>query len=69
MCNLINIQHYMNIGNNEHHRMTNGYDYGIDYDKYLQCPKCKESRLYCSLHKLEVDKILNRTENKNNSHQ
>jgi len=69
MCNLMNIQHYMNIGNNEYHRMTNEHDCGIDYDKYLQCPKCKESRLYCNLHKLEVDKILNSTKSKNNSHQ
>ncbi len=39
-------------------------DYVIDYDKYLQCPKCKESRLYCNLHKIEVDKILNQLYNK-----
>jgi len=48
----------MNIRNDEKHRMTTKLDYGINYDKYLQCPKCKESRLYCDLHKLEVDKIL-----------
>ena len=30
--------------------MTNRIEYGIDYDKYLQCPKCKESKLYCDLH-------------------
>jgi len=48
----------MNIGNNENHKMTNEYDYVIDYDKYL-----------CDLHKLEVDKILNNTQSKNNSHQ
>ncbi len=51
----------MSIGNNEHHRMASEYDYVIDYDKYLQCPKCKESKLYCDLHKREVDKILNNT--------
>jgi len=49
----------MNIGNNENHRMTNEYDYVIDYYKYLQCPKCKESGLYCKPHRLEVDNILN----------
>ena len=58
----------MSIGNNEHHRMASEYDYVIDYDKYLQCPKCKETKLYCDLHKLEVDKILNSTKSKNNSH-
>lgn len=44
--------------------MTMESDYVIDYDKYLQCPKCKESRLYCNLHKIEVDKILNQLYNK-----
>ncbi len=53
----------MNIGNNENHKMTNESDCLIDYDKYLQCPKCKESKLYCNLHKIEVDKILNQTSN------
>ena len=45
--------------------MTNKFDYGIDYDKYLQCPKCKESKLYCDLHKSEVDKILSVLKRKN----
>ncbi len=49
------------MGKNEHHRMVSEYGYVIDYDKYLQCPKCKESKLYCDLHKQEVDKILNYT--------
>lgn len=49
----------MNIGINENHKMTNECECMIDYDKYLQCPKCKESKLYCDLHKIEVDKILN----------
>jgi len=53
----------MNIGNNENHKMTNKSDYVINYDKYLQCPKCKESKLYCNLHKIEVDKILNQVSN------
>ena len=53
----------MNIGNNENHKMTNKLDYVIDYDKYLQCPQCKESKLYCNLHKIEVDKILNQASN------
>lgn len=39
--------------------MANKSDYEIDYDKYLQCLKCKESKLYCDPHKIEVDKILN----------
>ncbi len=60
----MNIQWYMNIGNNENHKMTNELHYMIDYNKYLQCPKCKESKLYCDLHKLEVDKILDQCENK-----
>lgn len=30
----------------------------IDYYKYLKCPYCKESGLYCSAHRKEVEKIL-----------
>lgn len=30
----------------------------IDYEKYLRCPDCKKSGLYCSKHKAEVEKIL-----------
>ena len=49
----------MNIGSNENHKLTNELHYMIDYNKYLQCTNCKESKLYCDLHKIEVDKILN----------
>jgi len=34
----------------------------IDYYKYLKCPKCKESGLYCYPHRKEVDKILEKEE-------
>ncbi|MCE2505577.1 MAG: hypothetical protein J4F36_03695 [Nitrosopumilaceae archaeon] len=30
----------------------------IDYYKYLKCPKCKESGLYCITHRKEVEQIL-----------
>ncbi len=48
----------MSIINNEYHIMANESNCVIDYDKYMQCPKCKESKLYCAQHKAEVDKIL-----------
>ena len=35
----------------------------IDFIKYLNCPDCIESGLYCSKHKVEVEKILQETEN------
>ena len=55
----MNRQLYMNIGNNENHKMVNELHCIIDYNKYLQCSKCEESKLYCDIHKIEVDKILN----------
>jgi len=30
----------------------------IDFYKYLECPACQESGLYCKKHKNEVEKIL-----------
>ena len=30
----------------------------IDYYKYLKCPDCIESGLYCSTHRKEVERIL-----------
>ena len=30
----------------------------IDFRKYLNCPDCKESGIYCSAHRIEVEKIL-----------
>lgn len=30
----------------------------IDYYKYLKCPDCKDSGLYCKSHRDEVEKIL-----------
>ena len=31
----------------------------IDFYKYLKCPKCVESGLYCKVHRVEVENILN----------
>ncbi len=30
----------------------------IGYEKYLNCPKCKESEPYCQEHKDEVEALL-----------
>jgi len=30
----------------------------MDYSKYLQCPDCQESGLYCSKHRREVESVL-----------
>ncbi|MCV0391980.1 MAG: hypothetical protein K5790_01660 [Nitrosopumilus sp.] len=30
----------------------------INYYKYLKCPKCKESGLYCAVHRNEVEQML-----------
>jgi len=30
----------------------------INFYKYLKCPACQESGLYCKVHKGEVEKIL-----------
>ncbi len=30
----------------------------IDFDKYLNCPYCKKSGLYCPEHRSEVEQIL-----------
>ena len=30
----------------------------IDFSKYLNCPDCKDSGVYCSEHRVEVEKIL-----------
>ena len=34
----------------------------IDYDKYLNCPDCKDVQFYCTPHKKEVDEILNQNQ-------
>ena len=31
----------------------------IDYYKYLKCPECKDTGLYCKPHRIEVEEILN----------
>lgn len=31
----------------------------IDFYKYLKCPECRDSGLYCKEHKSEVERILN----------
>jgi len=30
----------------------------INFIKYLNCPDCKDSGLYCTEHRIEVEKIL-----------
>jgi len=30
----------------------------IDFNKYLSCPDCRESGLYCPKHRIEVEEIL-----------
>jgi hypothetical protein len=30
----------------------------IDFSKYLDCPDCKDSGVYCDEHRIEVEKIL-----------
>jgi len=30
----------------------------IEFTKYLNCPDCRESGLYCPQHRIEVEKIL-----------
>ena len=30
----------------------------IDFYKYLNCPNCKKSGLYCQKHRVEVEQIL-----------
>lgn len=30
----------------------------IDFTKYLNFPACKESGLYCTKHRIEVEKLL-----------
>ncbi len=32
--------------------------FAIDYQKYLNCPKCQEEELYCQEHKREVEVLL-----------
>ncbi len=39
--------------------MNDKTEYVIDFYKYLQCPRCIESGLYCKPHRIEVEKILN----------
>lgn len=34
----------------------------INYIKYLNCPDCKDSGLYCREHRIEVEKILEEVE-------
>ncbi len=34
----------------------------INFIKYLNCPDCKDSGLYCSEHRIEVEKILEKVE-------
>lgn len=36
----------------------------IDFHKYLKCPKCVESGLYCKPHRIEVENILNQNSKK-----
>ena len=33
----------------------------VDFYKYLKCPKCVESGLYCQEHRIEVENILNQS--------
>jgi len=33
-----------------------------DYSKYLHCPDCQESGLYCSKHRIEVEAALRKRE-------
>jgi len=40
---------------------------GNNFYKYLKCPACQESGLYCKEHKKEVEKIL--AENELNQHE
>jgi len=40
----------------------------IDFTKYLNCKNCRESGLYCDVHRAEVERILeslNSTDNAN----
>ena len=39
--------------------MGNENQHGIDFYKYLNCPDCKEVGLYCKIHRIEVENILN----------
>jgi len=34
----------------------------INFIKYLNCPDCKDSGLYCREHRIEVEKILEKVE-------
>ena len=34
----------------------------MDYSKYLQCPDCQESGLYCNTHRIEVETNLRKRE-------
>jgi len=34
----------------------------INFIKYLNCPNCKDSGLYCTEHRIEVEKILEEVE-------
>ncbi len=34
----------------------------INFIKYLNCPDCKDSGLYCREHRIEVEKILEEVE-------
>ncbi|MDH5569704.1 MAG: hypothetical protein OEX98_07955 [Nitrosopumilus sp.] len=34
----------------------------MDYSKYLHCPNCQESGLYCSKHRREVEAALRKRE-------
>ena len=40
-------------------------EYVIDFYKYLNCPNCKELEFFCTTHKIEVDKIINQSQNSN----
>ena len=39
--------------------MDNELEGIIDFYKYLKYPKCIESGLYCKVHRVEVENILN----------
>jgi hypothetical protein len=34
----------------------------MDYSKYLNCPRCHESGLYCPKHRIEVESSLRKRE-------
>lgn len=49
----------MIVWNNEYDDMNEIEMPPIDYYKYLKCPDCVDSGLYCKAHRIEVEQILN----------